>query len=192
MRTAEDLPDARVDDLRSILGGGPPPPPRKRAGASVQLSVLRGGGGGQSHDGPSRPMPVPELLDADEVLDQESAHGLDLAADAAPTVFVPRLPDLEPTAMISGRKRVQIDRDWAETPTVSGVRLGPARLDDPHTDVQVARDAFGLRGLPVSQDPLPPIDPSQAVAAPDRLQWGFFLAASAVGCLALWALVFVR
>ncbi|GEM_PF-3540117 len=188
VRTADDLPEARVDDLRSILGAGPPPAPR--AGASVKLSLLR-----VEPEGTQPPVRLsqPTLADQEDTLDAASAHDLPLSPDLMPTVFARRPADLEPTALISGRKQVLIQQEWAaESPTDPGVGFSGGALSDPPTDLQVPQGAFGLERPPITEaEPLPEFAAPAPLLGTERIQWGLFMAASVLSCLTLWVLVYV-
>jgi serine/threonine protein kinase len=143
------------------------------------------------------------------LLDAESSHDLALdlgpglggcpagADDMAATVLAQHPPVLEPTAMISGRKRVQIRRDCAdETPTDTGVVVAPDGLADPPPDLQTADGAIGPDRLGFGRsDPLSTArefsGTSASVMGSERIEWVLFLAASVICCMTLWALVYV-
>jgi hypothetical protein len=192
IRTAADLPDERVDDLRAIIGGGPPAGPR--AGASVRLAVLRVAPTAEPSEPSEAPVPTPSApSDGREAISPLEVPDHPLRPDLAPTVFALRPPEFEPTMLMSGREQVKIDRDLVDTPTDPGFRLPRTLLSDPPTELLVPKDAFGIGNMPVSRDPLPELEPDSPPApfSADRLQWGMFLALSVMGFLTLWALIFV-
>ncbi len=171
--------EARVDDLRDVLGGGSRPAPSRGA---ASLSIVR-----VEPEGTEPPQRGALAATEPAELDQPDVEAV--------------VPDLEPTTL---RRGPELDffrsssrgpgglspLDWEETPTdpgvVRAVRAGQTELP---TDLDIDPDAFGMDSASLQRNPLLGTVSEPLATTEPRWQWGLFWALSLVGCVSLWAFV---